>query len=398
MSDNNPIELTEIIEVDNKLVEYNSVEAGLASLRAKIASEVYDITTTQGNAAARALRLLCVDTRSQVKKIYEEINAPLLERQRKAREIAKYITTEVELLEAPIDAAIKAEEARKAAEKKRLADIEAERVATIRAKIAVLAGRPAQFAASDAAKLQQVIGMLQSAPPTEGLFAELLPEAEQAQTLAIQQLNDLLIAASVRAAEEDRRIEAAAQVERERVAAVEAAAAAQAEADALRAQMAEMQRQAEQAKTAAADRERQEAEALAKRDAATRANHAKFLKEQQDAFELEHAAAKALLEAEKADVAAQRREIAAAIEAAKPKVVEQKPAPAHEFIAPAAIEVIAPVVNEPGLEQSIESLQRPSDAEIVRVLANTYGVSAATVVEWLSDMDLLDSDLSGEAS
>ena len=97
------------------LVKYSATEAGLAALRTELAGKTYDLKTTKGDQAARADRLRCVTLRTTLEKRRKDFKAPALAYGKLIDTEAARITAEIEALEAPIDAQIKADEQRRAA-------------------------------------------------------------------------------------------------------------------------------------------------------------------------------------------------------------------------------------------------------------------------------------------
>lgn len=405
--DANPItmiEVDEIIEKNQEITEFNPVEAALQALRDRVKSEVYDITTTQGDKSARALRALCVDVRVAAEKTYKLVNAPLLARQRKAREMQAHVISEVGLIEDPIDTQIKAEEARKANEKRIAAEAEAKRSGDIRNAINIILGTPLAYTNCNAAQLGDHLVYWQNFTATEGNFQEFTGEANSAVGTVVARTQVMLEVALEREAEEAHRVAKAAADAAARIAAEKAQAEAEEKArqarlelDEMRAEMARRDQEVERQRVAEADRARLVAEEAERASAKSRAANEQFLKDQSDAFEAEKAAAQKLLDDERAEIARQRLEIAAQLAASLPKPavdLEQKPVPALAFIAPEATNYVAEA--EPLVWEPVATTPKPSDREIVTVLANAYSVSAATVVEWLGDVDLFDTTLSQE--
>lgn len=126
------------------LVKYSATEAGLLALKAELAGKVYDLKTTKGDQAARADRLRCVTLRTTLEKRRKDFKAPALAYGKLIDTEAARITAEIEALEAPIDAQIKADEQRRAAEKEERERLEreaAEKHAARRSAIAMYALR-----------------------------------------------------------------------------------------------------------------------------------------------------------------------------------------------------------------------------------------------------------------
>ena len=115
------------------IAEYRTTAAALALLRAKYAAP-FDVTTGQGLAAAKVARAEVRGLRGALEKTRAEIKAPVLAQGQRIDAEAKRITAELLAIEEPIDAAIQAEERRKAEEKAARARAEAARVAGLQAR------------------------------------------------------------------------------------------------------------------------------------------------------------------------------------------------------------------------------------------------------------------------
>ena len=124
---NAAVELIPAAETGTKIAEYSRTAAALADLSARFADARFDVATTAGMKAATVARAEIRGYRTSLENLRKELKAPALERSRLIDAEAKRITVELEALELPIDAQIKAEESRKEAEK--AAKVEALRLA-----------------------------------------------------------------------------------------------------------------------------------------------------------------------------------------------------------------------------------------------------------------------------
>ena len=261
------------------VVKLNRTEAGLLQLRTELAGKVYDLTTVKGDKEARNDRLRCVGLRANVEKLRKSLKAPALEFGRLIDSEAKRITEAVESLEAPIDAAIKADEARREEERQAKARAEAARLAGLRDAVAAALGKwvaRCQDEGITAERIAAGIDMLGdlSANP-EWQEVNDFWQSTKAQTLAAMRgLHD-----AAKRREEAARLEAQ-RAEQERQAAIQRQQAAElarqraeleAQAQALRDQAAQLQREkdAEAQRIAAAEQRQQAAaEAAAQAQAA----------------------------------------------------------------------------------------------------------------------------------
>jgi len=112
---------------NNQIAEYSKTEAELSALREVCATTVFDVKTPSGMKQAVSLRAKVRGLRTSVEKLRKETKAPVLALGKLIDSEANRITNALFDLEKPIDGAIKAEESRKAEEKK----IEAEREAKV---------------------------------------------------------------------------------------------------------------------------------------------------------------------------------------------------------------------------------------------------------------------------
>jgi hypothetical protein len=108
--------------------EYTETALALADLKTKYAAVVFDVSTGKGMDIAKAARAELRGYRVALENKRKEIKEPALTRCREIDSEAKRITNELEALEGPIDATIKAEEQRKEREKAAKEAAEAERL------------------------------------------------------------------------------------------------------------------------------------------------------------------------------------------------------------------------------------------------------------------------------
>lgn len=364
------IEVNDVLDAAPKtaVARFDPLRAGLVALNEKYANYKPDLSTAAGEKDARACRQELVKIRTGATKVYEELNAPLLEAQRQARKIRDEIVETAEKFEKPIDQAIKAKEAEREAEKKRKAEEEAARVKTIRDRIANIASIPVAAVSFNSAEIDAVISDLGALDISPERFAEFQDEATTLVGEVAGKLAIMRDAAAAREAEalrletERKELERlrAEQAERDRKAAEqraaeEAAAAAklkreQEELEAQRAAFkAEQDAAAARAREALAEADRREAERRQKDE-----EHQAFLRQQQDAFEEERQAMLArqkqeaeALAAERAELQRKERELAAASAPAPAPAQAQEPQPEAQdsLLPPAEREAVVAVVT-----------------------------------------------------
>lgn len=231
--------------------EYSVTAAELAKLRERMKGVIYDVTTTAGMESARKDRRELVTLRTSLETKRKEIKAPALKRCNDIDAEAKRITAEILLLEGPIDSQIRAEEARKEAERQAKAEAERQRVAAIMERIEKIRTAAARCTALTAAEIADSIAKLETLPVGDDVYQEFRPQAQDAKTAALQELRGLH---RQKEAEEEQERQAAA--ERERIRAEQGAEAAR-----LAAEREELERlRREQEEVARVEREKLEAE------------------------------------------------------------------------------------------------------------------------------------------
>ncbi len=195
-------------------------------LAAKI--EEFDVTTTAGMATAVKYRALFRDIRVSSEKARKERKAPVLEIGKLLDSRYKAIEAEIEPFESRFDKAIKAEEARKDAEREAKIQVELAHVAELQQRVAELRGNPALSAQNDSTLIAEHIGDLEKIQVDDS-FQEFRQQAEDAKAAGLSRLREIHTAAVAREAEQERiRVEReelarlrAEQAERERKAAEE---------------------------------------------------------------------------------------------------------------------------------------------------------------------------------
>jgi hypothetical protein len=183
------------------VVAYTQTERALADLRQRYGGAAFDCTTTAGDKAARAARLELVTLRTALEKRRAEFKAPALEFGRLIDAEAKRITGEILALEIPIDAAIKADEKRRAAEKAERERIEAARLDRHRRAINEIRAAATGHAAANAATLAEAITAVVALDVSPSRYDEFAPAAQQAQADTLDALRRLHAAAVEREAE-----------------------------------------------------------------------------------------------------------------------------------------------------------------------------------------------------
>ena len=276
------------------IAEYSPTAAALAELRQKYEQAVFDTTTPNGMAKAIAARRELREVRVNLEKLRKELKAPALERSRLIDAEAKTLTTQIEEMEGPIDAQIKAEEQRKADEKAERERIERERVAELQLKVGEIRAIAVRCSGKPSAFIRDYLTKLDALELGEE-FGEMQAEARAAKAETLGTLADMHWSALAQEAEAER-----LRIEREELEAQRKAQAEQAERD--RAELAKLRAEAE-----ARQRESEE-KARIEREAAE-AERRKVAAEAAALRAEEKAKAKAIRDAEQAEIDRQRAEI-----------------------------------------------------------------------------------------
>jgi hypothetical protein len=161
-----------------KIAVFSPTAVALHKLEAEYKGRVYAVTTTEGDKAAREARRMLVSLRVGLEALRKQEKAELLERGRLIDTEAKRITGAIAALEDPIDAQIKAEEFRKAAEKAERDRIEAERVGAIRAKINEMKQYAFDNVGQPSAIIKLAIDVVTDTQITKDEYAEFAVEAD----------------------------------------------------------------------------------------------------------------------------------------------------------------------------------------------------------------------------
>lgn len=332
-------QIKEVPSIVTEIAEYSQTAAALSDLRHRYAGVAFNVTTTKGMDEAKKARQEVKGYRTALEAKRKEIKAPALERCRLIDDEAKTITSALLELEEPIDQQIKAEEARKEAEKAAKAEAERNRVARHHAVIQYLRGIPADVASATAEEVLKALNELAALDITSSL-EEFQGQAQLAKDETMDKLREMH-AEAVEAEAESARIKAEQEAEAARL------AAEREELARLRAEQAERDRVAAEARAAeeraqaaflAAERAKQEAELRAQREAQDRE-----LAAQRAAQAKADADARAAREAEEQRLAAERAELRRQQEeaAAAQRAAEEAKHAADQRIRNAAPEMLA---------------------------------------------------------
>lgn len=310
-------QIKDIPTVVTEIAEYSQTAAALSDLRHRFLGVAFNVSTTKGMDEAKKARQEVKGYRTALENKRKEIKAPALERCRLIDDEAKTITAALLEIEEPIDQQIKAEEARKEAEKAAKAEAERQRVAAIRTQIDTIKNHAAFAVGKSADAIIKILSGVEGFEIGED-FQEFKPEAEQAKAETLDKIKALHEAQVQHEAEQARIAAERAELARLRA----EAEAREREAAAARAEQERKDREA-RAEQERKDREAREAveREQAAKLAAERAAHEAELRKQRESQEAElkaqreaqakaDAEARAAREAEEKRLAAERAEIA----------------------------------------------------------------------------------------
>lgn len=254
------IELIDKAEVRDgqAIVKYSRTEHALAILREKYKDAKYDLTTTAGDKAARAARLELKTLRTDLEKKRAELKAPALLFGKTIDSEAARLTAEIQALETPIDAQIKADEKRREDERIAKEQAEAARRKVHTDGIAKIAGYVSLATDLPAERIAAGIAYLEALDLAG--FEEFVTEATETRARAVSALQALHVKAVSREAEAAR-LEAE-RVEQARIAAEQAETARKLkeQQDEIDRQRAEVQQREDRIRREEADRVEREAQ------------------------------------------------------------------------------------------------------------------------------------------
>lgn len=294
--------MSAVLSEATEIAEYNETALALAGLRQKYESAVFAVTTTAGMREAIEARRELRETRVALDKRRKEIKEPALRRCQLIDSEAKRITSEIESLEDPIDAQIKAEETRKEREKQERERKLIEQANKYQLAIALPSECLIRAIGLPSALITELADTLLAAQPLEEWMT---PEQREAITGAFEsahaKLIEMLDAAAKREAEAAELASQRAEIERQQ----RELAEAQAKTLAAQEAAARAEREAQEAKTRA-DREAAEREAAAIR-AKEEAAKAEQLRIERDAREAAERESKEAAAREQAATEARRQ-------------------------------------------------------------------------------------------
>jgi IgA-specific serine endopeptidase len=288
-----------ITQVETALTEFDKITAGLADLAERFPADlVYDVSTTKGMKEAIAHRAAWREPRILVEKLRKTAKAPVLALGKDIDARAAWITEQLEAGETPVDEQIKAEEARKEAEKQARINAEFGRVQAIQDAISEIGMDAVVASRGQSTNIRSALFNIKNQALDPLVFQEMMPQAEAARAAAVAKLEVALSAALHNEAEAAKVAAERAELEELRKAA--AAQRAKDEAAAAEAARVERERLAVEQAAQRAEQARLDAEAAAARKAADAAAAAERAEADRIAREAR--------EAEAAKIAAERAE------------------------------------------------------------------------------------------
>jgi hypothetical protein len=194
---------TAIVEVQTAVAEFDKVAAGIAVLKEKYGSVVYDVGISKGMEAAKEARAAIREPRYEIERVRKDAKAPILKLGKELDGRAKQITDELLAIESPIDEQIKSEEARKEREKQAKIEAELKRVADLQERVAELRGNKMLSSLSPPELIAEHISDLERLE-VDGSFQEYEQQAIEAKASGLSRLRDMHAAAVARVAEQER--------------------------------------------------------------------------------------------------------------------------------------------------------------------------------------------------
>jgi len=285
-----------ITKVQGEIAAFDKIAAGIAALELQHPKDLaVDVSTTAGMKAAVAARAAWRDPRIAVEKARKAAKAPVLELGKQIDSFAASLESQLRAGEDNYDSQIKAEEARKEAEKAAKAKAEAERVQAHQDRInndivSAIRGAVGQTSQGIAIIIDDI-----ECITVDASFEEFQGQAQLAKDETLAKLREMRAAALAHEVEQAR-IKAEQEAEAARI------AAERAELEKLRAEAAERERVAAEERAAA---EKAQAEELARQREAQEAE----LKTQREAQERELAAQRAAQAEADAKAAAERKRL-----------------------------------------------------------------------------------------
>lgn len=302
-------------QVNANVAEFDHIEAGLLELETKYGNVAYDCATTKGMVEAKAARQEIRAPRYAAQNAAEAAKKPLTALSKAIGARKDEICARILAVETPIDEQIKAEEQRKEVEKAAREQAEREAAAAVQARIDNIRLFAVIPAGVKAAGIQVGIENLTAVEVTLEAYGERSGEAAQAKAQTLARMEEMHAAAVAHEAElarvEAERIElarlraeaeAAAKIERERVAAQQKAEAERLAAERAAFEAEQAAARAEAKKRDDADRARRDEEDRLAREA--RAAEDKRIAEARAELEAQQ---RAVREAEEARAAAARK-------------------------------------------------------------------------------------------
>lgn len=312
------------------------------AVRAAEKTEAFNIQTTAGMETAKRLRLSFKTIRTGVENLRKERKAPIIEIGRMLDDAAAAIKDAVLPHEEKYDKMIKAEEARKEAIKQEELAKERARIEAIENRLQLLRDIPKMHLQSDSETIAKAItehSTVALDPEDYDEFNEAALAALNASIVELQRMHGI-----VAQREADARKAAEERAELERLRAERAAE--------------EQRRKAEEEARAAEQRKRDEEAA-------------------------------ALAAQREREIAELRAQLAAATAPKVEPVPEPEPQMGLIDVAPDATVEAAPVIEVPTYAEARDEVAvRPTDSEIITVLASHYDVDRQTVIGWLRSLDL----------
>jgi hypothetical protein len=193
-----------LVAFEPKVAAYSKTAAALSDLRQRYLNIVFDVSTTAGLDAARKARAEVREYRTSLEKMRVEIKAPVIAQERLIDAEAQTITGALLELEKPIDAQIKVAEDKAEARRQEKARAEAARVAALKLRLATIERIPLVLVGASVETLRETVATMTANPVVDSEWDELAAEAKQVRDAALLKVQSMLTTAEAAAAESAR--------------------------------------------------------------------------------------------------------------------------------------------------------------------------------------------------
>jgi len=215
MSEQAESNVVEFTELKFPVIEYGVTEAALAELRERFKEP--DASTEEGYEHCKDGCRELTSLRTALETRRKDLKAPALDWGRKVDKLAKDLIRDIKAIEGPVRSEKERVDEIKQAEARELAQLEQKRIDAIKANIEKISATAREQNPSDkASDYQQHISWLTELAITEEVFGELVDDAKTARDAALYKLNQWHEQTVQREADDARRADERAALDRQR--------------------------------------------------------------------------------------------------------------------------------------------------------------------------------------